>query len=255
MNNQTVPAILISASKACPVSQNKQPLASLSCDISSGTVIFLVGLQHSITLPYMHMLAGIEIAGSGQVTLLGNNCLDMTSTQKQLLRQQVGFVMQGGPLLSVLNGVENLKLAAHYHQTGDEQFIQQKAELLLADMPEEFDNLLLPTYMTKLQRRLLAIARPLMLNLQILFLDNPFEGLGHHDKVVVSRYISNLAKNSSITLVINSDDLYFAHSHANQIIFCDYDETIVFNSWQDFYDSKRETIALLFENDHIKTDA
>lgn len=252
MNKQTKSTILLSASQASPATKNEQTLPSLCCDISAGKVVFVIGSQHSISSSYMHMLAGIEPPESGKIDLLGNNSIDLSLQERQLLRQKVGFVMQGGPLLSVLNGIENLKLAARYHQIDDEQGIQHKVDLLLADIPDEFDHKILPAFMSKLQRRLLAIARPLMLDPQILFLDNPFEGLGHHDKVIVSRYIATLAKQNQIMLVINSDDLYFAHSHANLIIYCDYDEAKVFDNWQDFYHSKRETIALLFENEHIQ---
>ena len=211
-----------------------------------------MGLNHSILLPYMQTLAGINPPLEGRCIVMGNDSHHISQQECQLLRQKVGFVLQGGALLSVLNGIENLKLAARYHQIGDEKKIQQKALLLLSEIPHEADNNILPAYMTELQRRLLAITRALMLDPQLLFVDSPFDGLGHHDRTIIARYLSDIGKNRNITLVIGSDDLYFTHSLADQIIFCDNDEALVFDSWKNFYQCKREAIALLFEHEHIK---
>ncbi len=251
MNNQTHRDFILSAKEVRPASIHGQSLAPLTCNIESGKTVFLVALRHSTALAYLHTLSAIEPPEEGKIFLVGNDCSDLSFQEQLQLRLQVGFMMRGGPLLSVINGIENLKLAARYHQVGDEQEIQQKADLLLAEMPTDFDHQLLPSFMNNLQRRLLAIARPLMLEPEILFLDKPFEGLGHQDKLIVSKYLSNLSKNKAITLIINSDDLAFAHSLANQIIFCDQEVAMVYDNWQEFYNSQRETVTLLFENEKI----
>ena len=244
-------AILISAQQARPKSSDGQTLPCLSCEIQAGKMVFLTGSQYSISLPYLQLLAALQPPESGRLTILGNDSGSISSTQRLQLRQQTGFVLQGGPLLSVISGFENLMLAARYHQRGEESELRQKAEGLLSEFPLKANYQQLPAYMNKLQRRLLAIARPLMLDPLLLFIDSPFDGLDHHDRVIVARYLTNIAHNHQLTLIVCSDDLYFAHSLADQIIFCDSDESLVFDSWQGFQQSKRESIALLFNQVHI----
>jgi ABC-type multidrug transport system ATPase subunit len=254
VNNSVSLQPVISATRAQPDCRTEQTLPPLSCDIHSGDHFFLMGLDHSVTLPYLRMLAGVEPPISGQIHILGTDYSASTQPQRQLMRQKIGFVMEGGPLMSALNGVENLLLAARYHQLGQEKELQEKAKNIIAEFPHQADYRDLPAYMSILQRRLLAIARPLMLDPQVLFIDNPFDGLDQHKRIIVARYISNLANQRKITLVVSSDDLYFAHSLAHRIIFCDHDEAVVFDNWQAFYQSERESIALLFKHEHISRD-
>ena len=248
MNSEPLKPILISAQDARPGDLNGQSGAPLSCQIRGGHSLFLMGLNHQTAQPYLQLLAGIETPVSGEVLVLGNDCQTISPQQLRELRRKVGFVLQGGPLLSVLNGFENLMLPARYHQLGSESERQEKAALLISEFPHQANYRILPAYMSKLERRLLAIARPLMLDPEVLFIDSPFDGLDQHDRVIIARYISNIANHHPITLVICSDDLYFAHSLASQIIFCDLEKTFVFDNWQSFYECKHETIALLFKH-------
>ena len=254
MNNSGAEQPVICATQAQPDCRTEQTLPPLSCDIRNGEQFFMMGLDHSVTLPYLRMLAGIEPPVSGQISILGTDYSASSQQQQQLLRQKIGFVMEGGPLMSALNGTENLLLAARYHQLGEEKELQDKAKNIISEFPHQADYRVLPAYMSILQRRLLAIARPLMLDPQVLFIDNPFDGLDQHNRIIVARYISNLANQRKITLIVSSDDLYFAHSLADRIIFCDHDEAVVFDSWQQFFQSERENIALLFKHEHISRD-
>lgn len=250
MNNAAQPPILISAQEASPKGADQLLLPPVSCQITAGSLVFIIGPEYSVTSPYMNMLSAIDPPGSGQVSVLGKDSRDLSYQQQQEIRRQIAFVLQGGPLLSVIDGVENLKLAARYHQIDDETAIQQKAQKLLDDLPLQADHHVLPAYMSNLQRRLLAITRPLMLDPQVIFLDDPFNGLGHRDRIITAKYISTLAKYDHITLVICSDDLYFAHSLAQQVIYCDQQQAQAFNHWDEFYLAKREAIEMLSNLDH-----
>ena len=246
MNADKTSAQLISATQIRPATSGPTVLPELSCTIRSGEINCLLGLHHSMIEPYLHVLAGIEPPASGTIQLMEYSAPDEIK-EPSLLRQKIGFVLQGGPLLSVINGVENLKLAARYHQLGDEETLDEKAQKLLAEMPHKKDHMALPAYMSKLLRRHIAIARPLMLDPEVLILDNPFEGLSYYDKDVVAKFIVKMTIKLKIALIISTDDLSFTQQYANQIIFFEQDRTQVFNRWQSLSQCQSEDLKLLFK--------
>ena len=237
---------LIKARHAIPAKAKNVSLPALNCEIYSGQLVALIGLHPSRCLPYMNMLAAIEAPESGQLCILGHEDYEQLLSSESRLRRKLGFVLQGGPLLSVVNGIENLKLAARYHQIGDEAFIQQRVDALLSEIPEKASHTQLPAYMSRLLRRHLAIARPLMLDPQILFIDNPFEGLTCHDKSVLGRYLANIVRKTRVTLVISSDELIFTRLYADQIIYCDDEEILTFDDWKSFSTCPQTSIVSLF---------
>lgn len=244
--------IIIRAEKARPSFNNDQRLPPLTCHIIRGKMVCLMGLQNSILVKYMKILAGIKPPGAGEIQVSGDNSSFCSPQEKVDLRLKFGFVLHGGPLLSVLNGIENLKLAARYHQLGSEIEIREKAEKFYSEWPFEANHRLLPAYMSKIHQRCLAIARPLMLDPQVVFIDSPFEGLDHQDRFIVADYLSNIVKHKHITVIVCNVGIYFANQHADQILFCDNQETLVFDNWRSFYECQQKNIELLFKHEHIK---
>ena len=240
MNIFTDQTTLISTNNAQPHSGEDQLFPPISCEIKSGQLICLMGLRHSNMLPYLRLFAGIDPPEFGEVWFLGKHYSDLSVVEKRQLHLQLGFILSGSPLLSVLSGTENLKLAARYHQLGNETQIEEKAKDILAELPYPMADYHL------------MIARHLILDPKALFIDSPFEGLDYRDKDAIAGYLVHIVKDKNITVVTCNVDLFFANQFADQIIFCDYRETLAFNNWQTFYQSTQANIRLLFEHEHVK---
>ena len=249
MNEDKIPSVLISATQIRPDTSSSTTLPELSCTIRTGEINCFLGLHHSMIEPYLYVLAGIEPPASGAIKLMDYQ------EDPSLVRQKIGFVLQGGPLLSVINGIENLKLAARYHQLGDEQSLDQKAPELLAEIPHKKDHTALPSYMSKLLHRHIAIARPLMLDPEVLILDNPFEGLSYYDKDVVAKFIVKMSIKHHIALIISTDDLSFTQQYADQIFYFEKDRAQAFNNWQDLRQCQSEDLKLLFKYQNMDQHA
>jgi len=220
---------------------NDLRLPALSCELKRGSMCFLSGEHPGYLSAYLYMLAGADLPAAGTVNLERHATHQLSYHQRQQVRQKIAVVMQGGPLLATVNGLQNLKLAAQYHRVGDESSQQQTISTLLSGFISDDTYTLLPAYMTRLQRRLLAITRPLLLDPDFLLLDNPFDGLGVHDCHEVARYIVKIFQLLHTGVVVCSDDLRFMQQLPEQVIFCDQLEARFFNSWQDFLHSKRQT--------------
>ena len=99
MKNPAKARLQIIAEQAQPKSQENLPTAMLDCTITKAHIVFLMGLDHTLSSSYMNMLAGLQAPESGRVTLLGQDTGLITQKQQSELRRKVGFVLPGGPLL------------------------------------------------------------------------------------------------------------------------------------------------------------
>ena len=96
--------------------------------------------------------------------------------------------------------------------------------------------MILPAFMSTLQRRHLLIVRAIMLKPKILFIENPFSGLDRDQVRVFGQYLSGLVKNKDITVITSNANLDFVRSYADQIIYITTANVHVFNHWETFSD-------------------
>ncbi len=244
--------ILINAQNAQPFSNEGHNLSVLNLSIATDNTVFLVGLKPALVKPYLLMLSGQHQPEQGEVALLGKQSAHYNKSERLLLHKELALVIEGGALLSALSGLDNLKLAARYHKVGTEQQINEKAQALLAKMPYKSQLTSLPAQMNIVLHRQLEIARPLMLDPKVLFIDNPFVGLGYYDAKIIASYISWVNQNIDVTLVIACDDLLYTRQLADKIVFCDANEARVFDGWDSFYECDQQSIDLMFKLQRIK---
>ena len=235
--------IVIQAESARPCFAGEQPLPTLNCLITPANQICMVGDHIPIMTCYLRMLAGVDKPCAGEVTLLGQRSSVMDADQRRALRLQIAFVARGGPLLSVLSGINNVKLPAQYHELGSGEEIEQRTRELIAELEYLADHDVLPAYMTGLQRRHLAIARALMLQPQMLFVDDPFEGLDRYARGMISTYLDFLVQEKGLAVVTSNANLAFVKENADMIIYCGREGMLPFDGWESFVGSHNSDVV------------
>lgn len=154
----------------------------------------------------------------------------------------IAYVDENIQLISALSGLCNLKLAAEYHQLETVECINERAEQLLVQFDCTHINQKLPAFMTHLEKRLLLIARSLMLNPDILFIENPFQGLGMKESNILGDHLISLVNDAKIAVVSSFTTLAFIKKAAQNIIFADDKAFYSYNTWDSF---KKEHSELL----------
>ena len=86
----------------------------------------------------------------------------------------IAYLYHNSALLSVLNGIDNVKVPALYHQLASTTQIDKEVHRLVGEFEYGANHLILPAFMSPLQRQHLLIVRAIMLNprfcsLKILF--------------------------------------------------------------------------------------
>lgn len=223
----------------------EQDVPALDCRIEGGEMVFLSAADEGLLTASLKMLAGVEMPRAGEVEILQRNTCDLDQLARQDLRREAGYVLRGAPLLSNLDGDSNLRFAANYHAIGTADEQRQRIEDLLGGLIEAQEYRCLPAYMTELQRRLIAITRPLMLYPKILFLEFPFNGLGFADRVTLAGYLEKIAQLDHIAIVICSDDMYCMQRLAQRIVRYEDDAVTIYPAWADFYRAGHDSIEQL----------
>jgi len=137
-------------------------------------------------------------------------------------------------LVSWLPSFANLTLAANYHQLGTRQEINERADYLLDCFSCTAIRDRLPHFISPLERKYLLIARTLMLEPQLLFLDTPFIGLNRQETEKLTEKLVTLAKQCQLTLVTNETGSNFIQLAQAHIIYCDTQKFHYFSHWNDF---------------------
>jgi len=219
--------VLIQANSAAPNSELSQPL---SCEVTAASLVCLLG-QSNITLyAYMEMLAGINEPDTGLLTYAG----DLLRPSKYNNRTAIRYIYHNSALLSILNGIDNIKVPALYHHLGSVEEIDREVERLLAEIEYDVDHKQLPAFMDTLQKRYLLVVRAIMLKPRVLFIENPFMDLDREQVRVFGKYLASLVKEKNITLITSNVNLDFVHSYAGQIIYLSAKDIHVFQEREKF---------------------
>lgn len=235
MKNTTA---LICAQAAVPYCEDKPFLPALTCQINAASLVCFLGQRFRTLNIYLQMLAGLIEPESGAV----EHFVEPQVTPAHSHFPGIAYLDYNSALLSVLNGLENVKLPALYHQLGTRQQIDDQAQALLNELQYDANHKVLPAFMTMLQKRHLLIARALMLKPQVLFIENPFAGLELEEATILGQYLTTLVKNKNITLVTSNANLDFVEHYGEQIIYATDQDFQFFQQWQDFSDYKQRNL-------------
>jgi putative ABC transport system ATP-binding protein len=86
-------------------------LRGVSLDVTKGKLTAVMGPSGSGKSTLMHILAGLDKATSGEVSIAGTGISKLNDTELTLLRRQhIGFIFQFFNLLPMLNAEENVVL-------------------------------------------------------------------------------------------------------------------------------------------------
>ena len=173
-------------------------LHDVSFQVRSGEVVALLGRNGAGKSSTFKSIMGIVHPARGSVKLVGR---DVTGhSPEQIARLGVGLVPQGRRLFSGLTVEENLRLGALSRGRGtgvrwDRERIYDYFPQIRTKLDTRADQL------SGGEQQMVAIARALVGNVQILLLDEPFEGLSPAMVEEVYRSLEQLRREISILII------------------------------------------------------
>lgn len=180
----------------------------VSVTVRRGEILAIVGGSGSGKSTLMRHMALLESPRQGRVQVFGKDVAGLRPAAADALRRRIGVLFQGGALFSGLSVLENVGLPLRERSHLRPGFIEELAALKLALVgltPE--DGLLAPAQLSGGMRKRAALARALVLDPELLFLDEPTAGLDPVAADAFDELICDLCRSLGPTVVIVTHDM------------------------------------------------
>ncbi len=185
-------------------------LQGISIQIEKGNIIGILGRNGMGKTTLIRSIVGFTPPRQGQILLKGVDITHMPSYK--IVRMSLGLVPQGRRIFPSLSVLENLNVGARGQEGGlwDKEKIYALFPVLKARSNNRGDQL------SGGEQQMLAIARALMTNPELLLMDEPSEGLAPLLVQAIGQSILQLKK-GGLSIMLVEQNLPFAIEVCNYI--------------------------------------
>lgn len=183
-------------------------LDNVSFEVQQGTSVAIIGPSGSGKTTLLGLCAGLDVASSGHVSLMGFKLDKMNEDDRAYLRNQyIGFVFQNFQLLPTLTALENVMVPLELR---GERNVSTKAKDLLArvGLGERFSHY--PTQLSGGEQQRVAMARAFITSPRILFADEPTGNLDDENATQVTDLLFEMNRQENTTLILVTHNLELA---------------------------------------------
>jgi len=194
----------------------------LNLSIQTNIIYALLGPNGAGKTTMISMLTTLIEPTSGNAQING---LDVVQQADQV-RQRIGVTFQEIVLDPDLTGRESLDFHARLYGIGKSERLAKIDELLNLVELEGAADRRTNTYSGGMKRRL-ELARGLITNPDVLFLDEPTQGLDPQNRANIWEYIRTLKENTDMTLLLTTHYMDEAEVLADQVGILDHGKIVV----------------------------
>ncbi|MFH7348318.1 ABC transporter ATP-binding protein [Acinetobacter variabilis] len=211
-NDSTImPQAIISAQKLTQKIQLSQKqltiFEDLSLEILTGEQVAITGRSGSGKSTLLGILATLDQASSGQLTVCGELVSNLNEEQRALVRlKNIGFVFQSFQLLPHLTALENVMLPLRLQLDFKYSDAEQKALALLQKVGLDRQAQQTPKVLSGGEQQRVAIARALVSEPKIIFADEPTGNLDGETAQEIEQLLFQLNRELGTTLVLVTHD-------------------------------------------------
>jgi len=183
-------------------------LDNVSVEVQQGTSVAIIGPSGSGKTTLLGLCAGLDVASSGHVSLMGFKLDKMNEDDRAYLRNQyIGFVFQNFQLLPTLTALENVMVPLELR---GERNVASKAKDLLArvGLGERFSHY--PTQLSGGEQQRVAMARAFITSPRVLFADEPTGNLDDENATQVTDLLFEMNRQENTTLILVTHNLELA---------------------------------------------
>lgn len=199
----------------------RQVLFDISLDVREGEIMVVMGGSGSGKTTLLRHLVGLMPPQPGKVKLLDKDMGALNRRQLLDLKRRIGVAFQFGALFSSLTVAENVKLPLR--ELTD---LEERTMDIMANMKLEVCNLsgfghLMPADLSGGMMKRASIARAIVMDPKLVFLDEPSSGLDPAVSSALDDLILKLRDAMDISVVVVSHDIESAFKIADRITILD----------------------------------
>ena len=220
----------------------------IDLSIDAGSISCIVGAAGSGKSSLLLTLSGVNLPYAGQLRILNQNPHEIEQQDWLEDRLKIAHVLPNQALVSHLTVIQNVMLPLNYHLRLSLSETEDRASTLLDWLGYRADLNLLPSKIDHLQRQIANLARALVLQPDIIFIDEAF---AHFDAIMKSQLIEiykNIQQEKGITVVLATNDLQAARRCTERFIFMADTDILSFASWQSLARSTNNSLRELLNS-------
>jgi sulfate transport system ATP-binding protein len=187
-------------------------LDDVSIDVPDGGLTALLGPSGSGKSTLLRVIAGLEQADEGKVTIAGED-----TTRVRVQDRNVGFVFQHYAAFKHMTVFDNIAFGLRI-RSADKGTIRSRVEELLALVHLEGFAHRFPNQLSGGQRQRMALARALAVQPRVLLLDEPFGALDAKVRKDLRAWLRRLHDEMHVTTIFVTHDQEEAMDVAEQLV-------------------------------------
>ena len=192
-------------------------LAGVSLDIEAGAFVSIMGPSGSGKSTLLHLMGGLDLPTSGEVTLDGSSLSRMSDDEITLLRRRkIGFVFQFFNLLPTYTAEENVALPLLLDGLGRRE-VRPRVEAALEQVGLSHRRRHRPEELSGGEMQRVAIARALVIDPRVILADEPTGNLDTKTGEQVLDLLGAANRDRHCTIVLVTHDSQAA-AHAERLI-------------------------------------
>ena len=191
----------------------------VSLSIKQGDFAALLGASGSGKSTLLNLIAGLDHATSGSITVQGQNLANLSpALLAQYRRHTVGMVFQSFNLVPTMNLEENVELPMRFAEVDRaERRMRVQEALNRVGLSARLEHR--PSEMSGGEQQRAALARALVNRPKLLLADEPTGNLDSKTGMEIMNLIRELNRNLGMTVVMVTHERDLAERYANRLIF------------------------------------
>lgn len=194
-------------------------LKNINMDLYQGENLVVLGRSGTGKSVLIKIISGLLKPDKGQITVLGQEVAQLSTTELRDLRQKIGFSFQHSALYDSMTVKENLEfpLVRNMRHLKRKQINQAIEEVLEAVGLAQAINQM-PSELSGGQKKRIGIARTLIMKPEIMLYDEPTAGLDPITCTAINALINEVQKRFNTSSIIITHDLTCAKSTGDRIV-------------------------------------
>ncbi|NLG11045.1 MAG: ABC transporter ATP-binding protein [Coriobacteriaceae bacterium] len=202
----------------------RKALDRLSFSLPQGAFLSVFGHNGAGKSTLLRILTTLDHPSSGAVEILGLNA----RKDADKIRERIGYISHNPMLYGDMTAEENLLFFARLYGVNNPQL---RVRDLLDDVELAHRRLDTVRTFSRGMTQRLAIARALLHDPELVFLDEPYAGLDPHAVEILDGLLASIR--SRRTFVMVSHNLSSGYAHASHVLLLSHGRAVCFESTQD----------------------
>lgn len=207
---------------------------SISFDVKRGEIFGFLGPNGAGKSTTIRMLTTLLTPTSGSATIDG---ADIIKDQNKV-RTHIGLVAEKIILYNHLSAMENLEFFGNLNHLPTHAVRERSEKWVKRLGMEEWKNAQVGTYSTGMKQRI-NIARALLTEPDILFLDEPTLGLDPQTAHLIRTFIEEL-NNHGTTIILTTHDMIEAEELSNRVAIIDHGKIVALDTVEKLKNNVKE---------------